>query len=365
MTDVLRSRPCLGMPCSRLATSLPAPSHRPIAGLVAILSLWAGLMGCATDAASTDAPKGAPATKVAANVAPATRVAASEPALVPPSVAATRPADYPGLHNVVAYAPDVYSGSVPEGAIGFATLKRLGIKTVISVDGMEPELAPAKAEGLRYVHLPVTYAGFSEERKLEIARAVRDLPKPIYVHCHHGKHRSAGATGAAMVTLGQLTPEQAVARMKVSGTSPDYKGLYACSASAAPVLPAVLDAVSNRFPEVSRPQGTTKTMVEIDELSDSLKAVQKAGWKVPKDHPDVVPAAEAGKLADHFRVLAGDAETKAKPPEYAVWLTAASKQVEGVEAGLAAATAAGPAELDKRWVGVQASCKQCHGKYRD
>jgi hypothetical protein len=344
-----RRRPADGRASRRRRRSLALP-----ASLCAVSGLWALAAGC-TPAPPTPRPTPVPASPPPPGAG----------RLAPPSVAATRPSDYPGLHNVVAYAPEVYSGSVPEGPEGFATLRRLGVRTVLSVDGMEPELAPAKAEGLRYVHLPVAYAGFDEERKLEIARAVRDLPKPIYVHCHHGKHRSAGATGAAMVTLGQMTPAEAVARMKVSGTAPEYKGLYACSAEATAVLPAVLDAVSPQFPELTRPQGTVKTMVEIDELSDNLKAVQKAGWTVPANHPDLVPSIEAGKLADHFRYLKDDKETKGKPSEYLAWLLEGSKKAEAVEAGLTAATAAAPAELDKRWAAVQASCKQCHAKYRD
>ena len=59
-----------------------------------------------------------------------------------------------------------------------------------------------------------------ERRKLEIARALqlaRDRGA-VYVHCHHGKHRSAGAAGAAAVTLGWSTTAQATERLKVSGT---------------------------------------------------------------------------------------------------------------------------------------------------
>ena len=39
-----------------------------------------------------------------------------------PSVEATEPVDYPGLHNVVTYAPGLYSGSVPHGEQGLRTL---------------------------------------------------------------------------------------------------------------------------------------------------------------------------------------------------------------------------------------------------
>jgi protein tyrosine phosphatase (PTP) superfamily phosphohydrolase (DUF442 family) len=127
------------------------------------------------------------------SVAPATRPIsdAGGPTLAAPKLSASKPLDYPGLHNVVAYAPDVLSGSVPEGEEGFASLAKLGIKTVLSVDGAEPELDKAAKYGLTYVHLPITYSGFDEKRKLELTKAVRDLPRPMYMHCHHGKHRSA------------------------------------------------------------------------------------------------------------------------------------------------------------------------------
>jgi protein tyrosine phosphatase (PTP) superfamily phosphohydrolase (DUF442 family) len=282
-----------------------------------------------------------------------------------PALADTKPSDYPGLHNVVAFAADVYSGSVPEGAAGFDTLRRLGIRTILSVDGAEPQLQPARSLGMQYVHLPISYGGITEQRKLEIARAVRDLPKPIYVHCHHGKHRSAGAAGTAAAMLGLITPEQAVARMRVSGTAPDYKGLYECAATAAPVLPAVLDAVSGKFPEVTRPQGMVKTMVEIDEASENLKAIYQSGWIAPPAQPDLVPAAETGRLADHLRFLQDDTETKARPAEFRDWMLESSRRTERLEAVLTAATGASPDELDRRWAAVQQSCKQCHAKYRD
>src|SRR4051812_38582828 len=79
----------------------------------------------------------------------------------PPSRAATQPANYQGLHNVVTYADGLYCGSVPEGKAGFATLAAIGIKTIISVDGATPEVELASKFGLRYVHLPVGYDGIS------------------------------------------------------------------------------------------------------------------------------------------------------------------------------------------------------------
>lgn len=286
------------------------------------------------------------------------------PALTPPALDATAPANYAGLHNVVTYHDGLYSGSVPEGEAGFETLKAMGVVTIISVDGATPEVETARALGMRYVHLPVGYDGVSPERTLELARAIHDLPGPIYVHCHHGKHRSAGATGAAAVTLGYLTPEAATARMKVSGTAPNYKGLYACVADARPVDAAKLSTVSNAFPEVTKLSGFVETMVVVDEEFDHLKAIEKAKWVAPADHPDLVPSATAARLENMFRQLEGDPEVIAQTDEFKRWIQESAAQAQAIEDGLkknppALETVAAQFNL------LGQGCKQCHAKYRD
>ena len=318
-------------------------------------------------------------TLIASSVALATCLAAANagdppaqqqaPAATPaklelPAADDAKPRDYPGLHNVVCYGPGLYSGSAPDGAAGFRTLKALGIASIISVDGAAPEVELAKGEGLRYVHLPIGYNGFDETRRLELARAARDLAKPIYVHCHHGKHRSAGALASISVTLGVLKPEQATSRMKVSGTAEGYQGLWACPAKATVATMAELDKVPADFPEVSRPQGIVKAMVEVDEVDDHLKLIEKAGWKVPADHPDLVPAAEMGRLSDLLRLANEDPKESGKPAEFHEWMTRASKDAAAIEDLLANGTFE-PADLSNRFKAVASSCKECHAKYRD
>jgi len=280
-----------------------------------------------------------------------------------PSVPATNPSDFPGLHNVVAFADGLYSGSVPEGEAGFDSLMSLGIRTIITVDGAQPDVDKAAVRGMRYVHLPIGYNGMDKTRTLEIARAIKELPHPIYLHCHHGKHRSAGALGAAAVTLGLLTTPQATAKMKISGTAPNYTGLYQCVNVAALANADELAAASNEFPQRSMTSGMVDTMVEIDDVFEHLKSIEKAGWNVPADHPDLVPAAEAGRLADLLRNLRDDEHTQARPAEFASALLIASKEVETVEEGLQSGAA--PALLSAKFKIVANTCRQCHVNYRD
>ncbi len=288
------------------------------------------------------------------------------PAVTPPALGADKPSEYPGLHNVVAYHEGFYSGSVPEANAGFQTLSGMGVKTIISVDGAEPDVAAARALGIRYIHLPIGYNGYDEERKRELVRATRDamLAGPVYIHCHHGKHRSAGAAGAVSASLGWLTPEAAVERMKVSGTAPNYKGLYACTAESSVMQAQVIDAVPANFPEVSHPAGFVKSMVEIDEINERLKLIEKAGWVPPQDHPDLVPAAEAGRMSDLLRFADRSELTASKPAEFGSMLKSAEQEVRKLEDMLAAGKP-DPRPVSAQFALVAASCKNCHAKYRD
>lgn len=294
---------------------------------------------------------------------------------VPPSVHAQRATDYQGLHNVVAFHEGVLSGSVPEGDAGFDTLQALGVRTILSVDGALPDLDRARARGMRYVHLPIGYDGFDDARKVELARAVRDLPRPIYIHCHHGKHRSAGATATVAVALGWLTPAQAAARMKVSGTAAGYTGLWQCTAKAAPLTAAVIDAARADFPERTVPSSLVAAMVEIDEVHDRLKLAQKSGWRAPPDHPDLAPLADAGRLADLYRLLDDDAQLKDVPESQRAtvreWLVReglAAARLEGLLEAMDASVpdrAALNLRADASLALLGASCKACHQQHRD
>ncbi|MFN0134420.1 MAG: hypothetical protein ACKVW3_18045 [Phycisphaerales bacterium] len=267
------------------------------------------------------------------------------------------------LHNVHSLTPRLISGGVPDSPAAFDELKARGIKTIISVDGAAPDLAAASSRGMRYVHIPITYAEVTELQRLEIARAIRDLPGPVFIHCHHGKHRGPAAASAAAVALGMITPKQGIEFMRITGTAPNYKGLYACVAAATTATAADLDAAPADFPAVRKPAGILAAMVRADEAFESLMAVKDAGWLVPKDHPDLVPAALAGQLADHLRVSGEDPKSRAHGSDYLDKLRAAIMAAALLEDAILAAAPAD--QLSARLNLVQASCKDCHAAYRD
>lgn len=279
----------------------------------------------------------------------------------PPADAAEAVA-LPGLHNVVTYADELVCGGVPEGDEGFATLQGMGIRTIISVDGATPDLAAAGAHGMRYVHLPISYDTVTPERQRQLAQAIENLEYPIYVHCHHGKHRSAAALGTAMVTAGKLPIDEAIGRMQVSGTSPSYTGLWQAVRDAQPLPAAELQADAAAFPSVTKVTGMVATMAELDQVIDLVKQAKEAGWRAPDDHPDLVAAKETSRLHSLLLGMRKDEESLGYPDDYQQILgqaiTASMRLDEAVRGGDGEAAAT---SLDA----LAQSCKSCHKSYRD
>lgn len=253
-------------------------------------------------------------------------------------------------------------GGVPEGEEGLHTLAAMGIKTIVSVDGATPDVATAEKLGMRYVHLPISYDTVTPARQKELAQALSSTEGPIYMHCHHGKHRSAAALGTALVLAGKLTPEQATERMGVSGTAKEYKGLWKAVADAAPVDAAQLKVDPATLPKISKVSGMVATMSEIDLVFDLVKQAQKAKWQAPKDHPDLVPTKESKRLHDLYAGLQKDPDSVKMPADYQKWL---DEEISNTRALDAAIRAGNMAEADKLFDVVGKSCKTCHTKYRD
>ncbi|HEU4753958.1 MAG TPA: hypothetical protein VFU47_12690, partial [Armatimonadota bacterium] len=167
-----------------------------------------------------------------------------------PAIGCPAPVDLPGLPNVVRLNEKLYTGAQPEGDEGFRSLRKLGIRTILSVDGTPPDVKTAHRFGFRYAHLPFGYAGCPRPQAARIIRAVRDLPGPIYLHCHHGKHRAPAAGALVRRALDGISPQQAVKELERAGTGKNYLGLYQ-GARDLPPTPEEIEAVRPEFPEIS------------------------------------------------------------------------------------------------------------------
>lgn len=268
-----------------------------------------------------------------------------------------------GLHNLFRVTDRVYSGSSPEGDAGFASLRRHGIKTVITVDGAKPDVALAERYGLRYVHLPIGYDGIPSERATQLAKAVRDLPGPVYIHCHHGKHRGPAACAAVLLTLDPTwTPDRAERWLRVAGTDPKYSGLTRLPRTLNRPSAETLDRTPPDFPTVAVVPDLVRLMVEMDARWDHLKAVKAAGWKTPTDHADLDPPHEALLLVELYREAVRLGESSARGKEFVRLLTEGEAAANELEQAFRAKDAKAAATAFGR---SQAACAACHQKYRD
>ncbi len=281
----------------------------------------------------------------------------------PPNPAPFKKIESNRLPNAFWLTDKVISGGVPDGDEAFGELKELGVKTILSVDGARPDLAATKKYVLRYVHLPFGYNGIPSERVLELAKAVRDLPGPIYVHCHHGKNRSPAAAATVCVTLGALDKAAALAVLKTTGTAAGLRGLFQAVESARPVEPSVLDKLKVEFPESVDMPPLTDAMVAVDEIHDHLLKAAAAGWRPPADKPELEPAHEADLLSEQFAALLTSKETEQQPQPFQEFLRVGIASARDLAADIRAGRDTkqlGPA-LEK----VSNNCKDCHQKYRD
>ncbi|QDV54564.1 cytochrome c [Rosistilla oblonga] len=287
--------------------------------------------------------------------------AQSPPAAADRAIAAHR-VQASHLPNPVQIGDKVISGGLPEDEQAFAELRSLGVKTIISVDGARPDVAMASRFGLRYVHLPHGYNGIPSARVQELAKAVRDLEGPIYIHCHHGKHRSPAAATVACVAAGQIPAGDATAILQLAGTSPNYQGLYRAAKSAQPIATAELDALQVRFEAQVSPPPMVEQMIAIEQTHDNLKRLAAADWKVSDKHPDLDPAHEALLMREHFTEMLRDRDA---PQSQA--FQQSIRDSRDAAAGLEAAIRQGlPNDVRRQFTDrIEANCKSCHRQFRD
>ena len=124
----------------------------------------------------------------------------------------------PGLGNAGRVAPGVYRGAQP-GPEGYATLKRLGIKTVIDLRTTENERAQVEAAGMKAIAVPIemTRKGLKEKVDHVVALMANPANQPVYVHCRHGQDRTGVVVAAYRMTLDNWSEKDAEAEMQAFG----------------------------------------------------------------------------------------------------------------------------------------------------
>lgn len=267
------------------------------------------------------------------------------------------------LENLFSIDGKVLSGSSPHDEQGFQELKALGVKTIISVDGGKPDVETARKYGMRYIHIPIGYDGTSLSNANRIAKAAETTDGVVYVHCHHGKHRGPAAVAVICESRGFWNTNQAEVWLKQAGTSTNYPGLYQMAAAFR--KSPDFARIPTNFPEQAAVSGLVDAMVEIDLRWGHLKAMQKAGYKVPPDHPDLVPEKEAVLLMEAYRELGRVKESKELGADFFDRLKKAEEQAASLHAFMKAGQPLIKERADELWTGAGQMCGSCHKKYRN
>jgi len=124
----------------------------------------------------------------------------------------------PGLSNLGRVAPGICRGAMP-GPGGYATLKRMGIRTVVNLRTTESEKKQVEAAGMRSVEIPMNMLGNGDIGKVDRVVEIMADPtqQPVFVHCKLGEDRTGIVVAAYRMKIEGWPLELAEAEMESFG----------------------------------------------------------------------------------------------------------------------------------------------------
>lgn len=260
---------------------------------------------------------------------------------------------WPGLQNVFQIDDKIYSGSSPEGKSSFEVLKKMGIKTIVSVDGVKPKLKQAKDAGIKYVHIPIGYDGISQEAGLAFARVSKELQGPIYIHCHHGRHRGPAAAAIVGLCRGSFGKKQAFVFLDQAGTSKAYAGLWK------DIERFQVPSPNRRLPklvETAKVDPMVTAMVNINHQFEHLEKMRANEFLEEKEKLQIILLLQE-EFHETARKYASDYDETFKN-----WLSESEAQVKKLGAEIKKAD---QDQIVSRLKLLKSHCLRCHQKYRN
>jgi tyrosine-protein phosphatase SIW14 len=126
----------------------------------------------------------------------------------------------PGVPNFHQVDEHVYRGAQPRGQ-GFASLAKLGIRTVIDLRGEIAEENVVQGAGMRYVRLPWREFKAPTDSQIETVLALLNDSSqwPVFVHCRRGADRTGTAIACYRIAHDHWSNQQALAEAKIFGMS--------------------------------------------------------------------------------------------------------------------------------------------------
>ena len=262
-----------------------------------------------------------------------------------------------GIENMFKLGKRIYSGGEPTAEASFEKLKEMGVVAIVSVDAARPNVELAKKYGIRYVHVPLGYDGISTHAQGSLVRVMREIDGPVFVHCHHGRHRGPAAAAIACLASSDFTAGQAKQFLEKAGTGKQYAGLWR-------------DVATFRQPDTDAKLPELRSVVEERSLASSMAAVDRYFEKIveAEKERDAPASRIASVFAENLPLLREELLESARhdvndrPAEVKKGLLDAAQLVNQLED----ATKKNRRDSIPRVLGqLQRSCTDCHKKFRD
>ncbi len=132
----------------------------------------------------------------------------------------TRPAEWAvpleikGLENLHRVTPTLYRSAQPDAGSG-DTLRKLGIKTVLSFRKRNKDEPLHKTPGVTFKRYPLYTWDIEEEDILEVLRILNNpANQPVLVHCAHGADRTGLMMASYRMIIQGWSKEAAITEMK-------------------------------------------------------------------------------------------------------------------------------------------------------
>lgn len=122
-----------------------------------------------------------------------------------------------GILNFAKVSDSLYRGGHPS-AEGFAKLKALGVRTVVSLRTFNVHRSRLEGLGLRYVHISFKASHAEDEDVVRFLKVMADPANhPVFVHCKWGTDRSGLMAAVYRMVVEGWPRERAIAEMRAMG----------------------------------------------------------------------------------------------------------------------------------------------------
>lgn len=259
------------------------------------------------------------------------------------------------LRRLIHVSENVYCGAEPKTEQAFAELRRIGVTTVICVDGSQPNLSAAAKHGLRYLHVPIGYDRIEQRDALAIVRAMRESKGPVFVHCHHGRQRGPAMAAIAAIADTHVDSHDAIAVLQFAGTSDSYQGLWR-------------DVRRFKMPTDGRTLPQAAESAEVDPLVRQMAELDRTWDRILELSPQPSKDDKHLKQLESSTVqLVSTFHALRSHEAYQTEAFAADLQVARRLAGelRTAVTRQDQDETQRVISRMQSTCKRCHGRQRD